>query len=54
MVLNMPFLSLNNANIKFVKLEKFTYMTYTIAKALSTTYWVQLIDKKEFAKMTID
>ncbi len=53
-VLEMPFLSLSNADVKFAELEKLTCRSYTVAEALSTTCWIQLIDKKEFAKVTLD
>lgn len=53
MVLEMPFLTFSNANIQFKK-KKFTQRTYTAAKALSTTKWVELINKKEFIKTALD
>ena len=49
-VLGMPFLALSNADVEFIELRKFTQRFYTIAEALSTTSWVELIDKKKFAK----
>ncbi len=35
-------------------LKKFTWRSYTTVKALPTTKQVELIDKKEFAKATLD
>ena len=52
-VLGMPFLTLSNANIQFVKRE-LTWKSYTAAKAISTIKWVKLINKKEFAKAVLD
>lgn len=53
MVLVMSFLSLSNTEVQF-DAEKLTWRTYTIAEALSTTSQVELIDKKEFAKIALD
>ena len=53
-VLEMPFLSLNNANIEFTKLEKLIWKTYIVGEALPTTNWVKLIDKKEFARAALN
>lgn len=53
-VLEMFFLSLNNANIEFAELEKLTWKIYTIVKAIPTTSWVKLIDKSEFVKTARD
>ena len=52
-VLRMPFLILSNANIQFAKKE-FICRSYTTAEALPTTKQVELIDKKEFAKVVLD
>lgn len=49
----MPFLAHNNANFQFCA-EKFIWKTYITAKALPITSWVELIDKKEFAKTVLD
>ena len=49
----MPFLILNNANIKFAQ-KKLTWRFYTTAKALSTTKWVEIINKKKFAKAALN
>ena len=53
-VLKMLFLSFSNIDIKFVKLKKLTWRTYIIIKALPTTSWVKLINKREFARVTLD
>ena len=52
-ILGMPFFTLSNANIRFAK-KVLTWRSYTAAEALPTTEWVELIDKKEFAKATLD
>ncbi len=53
-VLGMPFLSLNNANVKFAKLEKLIWSFYTAAEALLFTSWVEFFNKKEFTKIALD
>ncbi len=53
-VLGMPFLSLSNADIEFAKLGKLTWRTYTAVEALPTTSWVELINKREFARAALD
>ncbi len=53
-VLGIPFLSLNNVNVKFAELGKLTWRLYTVAEALKTISQVELIDKKEFAKVAMD
>ena len=52
-VLGMLFLTLSNANIRFVEKE-LIWRFYTTAKALPTTKRVELINKKEFAKVALD
>ena len=49
-VLDMPFLTLSNANVQFVEKE-LIWRSYT---TISTIKWVELIDKKEFAKEALD
>ncbi len=49
----MPFLSLSNADIQF-GVKELTWWTYTVAEALPTTSWVELIDRREFAKAMLD
>lgn len=54
-VLGMPFLGLNNMDIKFAKkLGKLIWRSYTATKALLTINRFELIDKKEFAKIVLD
>ena len=53
MILRIFFLILNNVNILFIK-RKFTWKSYTIAKALPTTKQVEIINKKTFTKMALD
>ena len=52
-VLGMLFLIFRNANVQFVEKE-LTWRSYTTAKALTTTKRVELINKKEFAKVALD
>ena len=52
-VLDIPFLTLSNANVQFVEKE-LTWRSYTTAEALPTTKRVELINKKEFAKAALD
>ena len=52
-VLGMPFLTPSNADVQFIEKE-LTERSYITAEALSTTKWVELINKKEFAKATLD
>ena len=53
MVLGIPFLTLNNANIQFAQ-KKLSWRSYTTAKALPITKRVEIIDRKEFAKAALD
>ena len=53
MILEMPFLTFSNADIQFAE-KKLTWRSYTTKEALPTTCWVELIDKKEFAKAGLD
>ena len=52
-VLGIPFLTFNNADVQFVKNE-LTWRSYTTAKALPTIKQVELIDKREFGKAALD
>ena len=52
-VLRMPFLTLNSANVSFSK-QELIWKSYTIAKTLPTTKQIKLINKKEFAKTVLD
>ena len=49
----MLFFSLNNINIQLAEI-KFTWSFYNIAKALLITRQVEFINKKEFAKATLN
>ena len=49
----MPFLTLSNADIKFAQKE-LTWRSYITAEALTTIKWVEIIDRKEFAKAALD
>ena len=53
MVLGMLFLTFSNLNIKFSK-KKLTWRFYTAAKALPITKPIEFIDKKKFAKATLN
>ncbi len=53
LVLEILFLVFSNADFQFAA-EKLTWRSYTVAKALPTTSWVKLIDKREFAKAALD
>lgn len=50
----MPFLSLSNTNVEYVKLGNLTQRTYTTIKALPITSWIEIVDKEEFARTVID
>ncbi len=52
-VLGMPFLALNYADFQFGA-KKLTWRSYITAEILPTTSWVELIDKREFAKVVLD
>ena len=52
-VLGIPFLTLSNADVQFVE-KKLTWRFYITSKALSTTKRIELIDKKEFAKVALN
>ncbi len=53
-VLEMPFLSFSNADVEFAELGKLTWRSYMATEALPTTNRVELIDKREFAKVAMD
>ena len=52
-VLRMYFLTLSNADIQFSEKE-LTWRSYIAKKALPTTQRVELINKKEFAKVALN
>lgn len=53
-VLEMPFLSLNNVNIRFTEIANFIWKNYIVAEVLSITERVEIIDKREFAGAALD
>lgn len=50
----MPYLSHSNKDIEFPELEKLTWRSYTLAEVLPITSWEEFIDKKDFAKATLN
>ena len=52
-VLSIFFLIFNNTDVQFIE-KKLIWRSYTAAEALSTTKQVELINKNEFAKVTLD
>ncbi len=50
----MPFLSLNNVDVKYAELGKLTWRSYIVAEALLITSWVEFINKKEITKAALD
>lgn len=55
MILGILFLSLSNANVKFIKLiEKFIQKYYIIIEALSTITLTDLINRNEFISVVLD
>ena len=52
-ILGMLFLTLNNIDVQFVE-KKLTWRSYTTFEALPTTKRIELINKKEFAKVAFD
>ncbi len=53
-VLRMFFLALSNVDVEFAGLGKLIWRSYTIAEILLTISKIELIDKKKFAKVTLD
>lgn len=52
-VLKMFFLAFSNANVSFAD-NDLIWKTYIVDKALPTTKCIQIINRKEFAKATLD
>ena len=52
-ILRMLFLTFSNTNIPFTE-KKLIWRFYTFAKTLSTIYQIELINKKEFIKVSLD
>ncbi len=53
-ILEMPFQSRSNVDVEFAELRKLTWSSYIAVTILSTTSWVELISKKEFAKAALN
>lgn len=53
-VLGILFRFFDNTNIEFAELGKLTWRSYIVAETLSTTSYIELNDKKEFAKIALD
>lgn len=53
-ILKMLFLSLKNVNKGFTERNDFTWTNYTAIEVLLTIKKVELIDKKQIAKTTLD
>lgn len=53
MILNMVFLTVNNADVLFVK-QELIQKSYIPAKILSIIKRIKIIDKKEFAEVALD
>ena len=52
-VLSLLFLTLSNANVQFAE-KKLTWKTYITKEALPTTHQVEIIDRKKFAKVSLN
>lgn len=52
-VLEISFLTLNNANIQFIERD-FIWKIYIVANILPTIKKIQIIDRKKFAKTVLD
>ena len=52
-VLGILFLALSNINIQFAEKE-LIWKSYTTVKAVQTTKWIELINKKEFVEVALD
>lgn len=53
-ILIIPFLFLNNTDVKFAKLEKLTQRSYNTIEVLPIINRVGLINKKKLAKVALD
>lgn len=53
-VLEISFLSPNNANINFNEAKRFTWKKYSITKPLSIICQTELINKEKFAKTVLN
>lgn len=52
-ILEMPFLTFTNTNMQFTE-RGLIWRSYCLAKVLSITKWVQIINKKKFAIANLD
>ena len=52
-VLEMPFLTLSKADVRFAE-QELVWRTYMVAEALPTTRRVEIIDKREFAAAVLN
>lgn len=50
----MPFLSLNNIDVRFSEVKEIIWRNYTSAKVLLITKIVELIDKNEFVMVALN
>ena len=53
-VLKIPCLAFGNVDVEFTELKRLNWKSYTLAEVLPTTSWVELINKREFAKAALD
>lgn len=53
-ILGIPGLSFNNAKVEFAGLGKLNWRLYMAVKALPTTNWVELMNKKEFVEAVLN
>lgn len=53
-ILGIPFLSLNNVNIRFAETSDFTWKNYTTTEALANIKRIEFNDKKQFAKAALE
>ncbi len=53
LILGIIFLAFSNANFQF-DAKKLTWKSYITTEALSTTNRIELINKREFAKIVLD
>ena len=53
-VLGMLFLAFSNADVEFIELRKLTWGFYIAAEALPTTSRVEVINKREFARIALN
>lgn len=54
LIVKMFFLLFSITNIQFTQLKKLIWRFYGITEALTTNNWVKLIDKKAYARVTLN